>query len=144
LRGTTNGGILPQVIPPHVIVDMESGADMPDPLPLSVPVYQILLSLAAEDSYGYALIRDIRERTEGEVDLTASTLYGALQRMLEEGWIVETGGGAESEGPRRRVYAITLQGRRVVTEEAQRLQRAVRHAMDAHLLDTDGLRTRIL
>jgi DNA-binding PadR family transcriptional regulator len=117
---------------------------MPDPLPLSVPVYQILLSLAAEDSYGYALIRDIRERTEQEVDLTASTLYGALQRMLEEGWIVETGEGAESEGPRRRVYAITLEGRRVVTEEAQRLQRAVRHAMDARLLDADGLRTRIL
>lgn len=115
---------------------------MPDRLPLSVPAYQILLSLAAGDSYGYAIIRNIRERTEGEVDLTASTLYGALQRMLDEGWILETGETAESEGPRRRIYAITDEGRRIASDEARRLHRAVRQAVDAQLLEVDGLRPR--
>lgn len=115
---------------------------MADPHPLSVPVYQILLSLAAGDAHGYALIRDVRERTDGEVDLTASTLYGALQRMLQDGWIAETGEDAASEGPRRRVYTITDLGRRIATEEARRLQRAVRQAVDVHLLDADGLRPR--
>lgn len=115
---------------------------MAEDLPLSVPVYQILLSLARGDSYGYALIRDIRERTDGEVDLTASTLYGALQRLLDEGWIVETGEVAESEGPRRRFYSITAEGRRILTHEARRLHRAVQQAVDARLLEADGLRTR--
>jgi DNA-binding PadR family transcriptional regulator len=107
-----------------------------------VPVYQILLSLAAGDAHGYALIRDIRERTAGEVDLTASTLYGALQRLLDDGWITETGDDAGSEGPPRRVYTITAEGRRVATDEARRLQRAVRQAVEVRLLDAEGLRRR--
>jgi DNA-binding PadR family transcriptional regulator len=114
-----------------------------DPHPLSVPVYQILLSLATGDAHGYALIRDIRERTAGEVDLTASTLYGALQRMLEEAWIVETGEDSESGGPRRREYAITDAGRNVAADEARRLHRAARHAVEVRLLDADGLRPRM-
>lgn len=115
---------------------------MRDPLPLSVPVYQILLSLVVGKAHGYALIRDIRERTGGEVDLTASTLYGALQRMLDDGWIRETGETAGSEGPRRRVYTITVLGREIATAEAGRLQRAVRHAVAAQLLAAEGLRPR--
>jgi DNA-binding PadR family transcriptional regulator len=115
---------------------------MPDPHPLSVPVYQILLSLATGDAHGYALIRHVRERTGGEVDLTASTLYGALQRMLDDGWIAETGEEAGSEGPRRRVYTITAEGRRIATDEARRLQRAVRQAVEVRLLDVEGLRPR--
>jgi DNA-binding PadR family transcriptional regulator len=110
--------------------------------PLSVPVYQILLSLAREDAHGYALIRDVHERTEGEVDLTASTLYGALQRMLDDGWIRETTDYSPSEGPRRRVYAITDAGRAAATAEAFRLQRAVRQAVDVRLIDADGRRRR--
>jgi DNA-binding PadR family transcriptional regulator len=108
-----------------------------------VPVYQILLSLATGDAHGYALIRDIRERTAGEVDLTASTLYGALQRMLEEAWIAETGEDAESGGPRRRVYAITDAGRKVAADEARRLHRAARQAVEVRLLDADALRPRM-
>lgn len=113
---------------------------MRDPLPLSVPVYQILLSLTVERAHGYALIRDIRERTGGEVDLTASTLYGALQRMLDDGWIEEAAVSENgSEGPRRRVYAITARGRDIATDEARRLQRAVSQAVAVRLLERDGL-----
>lgn len=43
-------------------------------LPLTVPVFQILLSLSDRDRHGYAIIQDVRQRTAGEVALTASTL----------------------------------------------------------------------
>ena len=45
-----------------------------DRLPLSVPAFHILLSLVDQDLHGYAIIKDIETRTEGEVRLTASTL----------------------------------------------------------------------
>ena len=52
----------------------------PDPqAPLSAQVFQILLSLIDSDMHGYALIQDIRDRTRGEISLTASTLYAATK-----------------------------------------------------------------
>jgi len=105
-------------------------------LPLSVPVHQILLSLADQDRHGYAVIQDIRERTEGEVDLTASTLYGALSRMLSDGMITEV----KSPKPkpqdwdsRRRYYRISTYGRSVARVEVLRLYRVLEQAMDRGL-----------
>ena len=99
-------------------------------LPLSVPVYQILLSVSDRALHGYAVIQDVRDRTGGEVELTASTLYGALRRMLEAGMVTETGvpAGVEDDDPRRRYYAITPFGRRVARAEAGRLERALAQA----------------
>lgn len=99
-------------------------------LPLSVPVYQILLSVSDRTLHGYAVIHDVRERTDGEVELTASTLYGALRRMLEAGMVAETGppAGVDDDDPRRRYYAITPFGRRVARAEAERLERALAQA----------------
>lgn len=111
-----------------------------DALPLSVPVYQILISLTGGDAHGYALIGDIRTRTGGEVELTASTLYGALQRMHDNGWIEETDFLKGTEGPRRRVYGITDAGREIASDEARRLHRSARQAVDAQLLDAKALR----
>ena len=56
---------------------------------LSAQVFQILLSLLDEDLHGYALIQDIRRRTDGEISLTASTLYAAVKRLLASEWIEE-------------------------------------------------------
>ena len=98
-------------------------------LPLSVPVHQILLSMAECDRHGYAIIQDIRERTDGEVNLTASTLYGALSRMLEHGMIVEIAGPeADTGGAPRRTYRITDFGKEVARAEARRLARALDQA----------------
>lgn len=114
-----------------------------DPLPLSVPVYQILVALARGPAHGYALIEGIREGTGGEVDLTPSTLYGALHRMLERRWIVEEAEEpSEAGGPRRRVYGITEEGREVARAEARRLHRAAGLAVEARLLDASGLEPR--
>jgi DNA-binding PadR family transcriptional regulator len=102
-----------------------------DQLPLTVPVFQILLSLVDRELHGYALIKDIDERTAGEVSLTASTLYGAVARMLDARLIEEC--PTDREG-RRRSYRITSTGRSLVRREAERLARAAGWARDKRLL----------
>ena len=102
-----------------------------DRLPLTVPVFQILLSLVDRELHGYALIQDIDERTGGEVSLTASTLYGAVARMLDAGLIEEPPSDAAS---RRRSYRITRAGRALGRREAERLARAAGWARDKRLL----------
>ena len=102
-----------------------------DQLPLTVPVFQILLSLVDRELHGYALIKDIDERTGGEVSLTASTLYGAVARMLDAGLIEEC---PTNDKDRRRSYRITRAGRTLVRREAERLARAADWAREKRLL----------
>ncbi len=99
-------------------------------LPLSVPVFQILLSLADRHLHGYAIIQDIRQRTDGEVVLTASTLYAAIKRMLDGGLVEELDDrpAPEEDDSRRRYYGITPLGLEVARLEAARLDRALRMA----------------
>ncbi len=97
--------------------------------PLSVPVYQILLSLCDRRLHGYAILQDIRERTHDDVRLAAGTLYAALPRMKGDGWVVEvTEGSDATDDSRRRYYEITDLGTQVLQEEARRLRRAVEMA----------------
>ncbi|HKO16662.1 MAG TPA: PadR family transcriptional regulator, partial [Gemmatimonadaceae bacterium] len=85
------------------------------PAPLSTQVFQILLSLVDDDLHGYAIIQDVAERSDGEVRLTASTLYAAMKRLLESGWIEErtTRPRGAPDDPRRRYYRLTTLGREV-------------------------------
>jgi DNA-binding PadR family transcriptional regulator len=101
--------------------------------PLSPQVFQILLSLVDQELHGYALIRDIEERTEGEMRLTASTLYGAIKRLLELRWIEELE-LAPGEDERRRVYRLTRSGRAGARAEAQRLSVLTAQALRKNLL----------
>lgn len=107
-----------------------------DQLPLTIPVFQILLSLVDDELHGYALIRDIDARTDREVRLTASTLYGAIARMLDAGLIEES--EPPSEETRRRTYRITRAGRAIVRREAERLARAAAWAREKRVLTRTG------
>lgn len=107
-------------------------------LPLSAQVFQILLSLADRDLHGYAIILDVRERTEEAVNLTASTLYGALQRMLDAGFIEEVEVRRADDDPRRRYYSLTKYGREVARAEARRLERLTEMARLKRLLPAQG------
>ena len=104
-------------------------------LPLTVPVFQILLSLSDRDLHGYAIIQDIRDRTAGEVELTASTLYAAIKRLLDTRLIdeLDTRPGPEDDDPRRRYYGITALGLDVARLETARLERAVKMARQKKL-----------
>jgi DNA-binding PadR family transcriptional regulator len=92
--------------------------------PLTAPVFQILLSLVDEDLHGYAIIQDIAARTGGEVRLTASTLYAAVKRLVDAGWIEEVADRPvrSKDDPRRRYYRITRVGRAAARAEARRLE----------------------
>ena len=104
-------------------------------LPLTVPVFQILLSLADRELHGYAIIQDVRERTAGEVQLTASTLYAALKRMLDAGLVeeLEERPAPDEDDSRRRYYRVTPYGLDVARLEAARLARMVRMARQKRL-----------
>jgi len=92
-------------------------------LPLSEPVFQILISLASRDLHGYAIMREVEKRTDGRVTLSTSTLYGALQRMMRDDLVAraEAPADADSDDERRRYYCVTDFGHEVVTAEARRI-----------------------
>ena len=96
-------------------------------LPLQSATFHILMALASEDRHGYAIIRDIEQRTNGKLRLSAGTLYRSIQRMLEQGLLVETNErpAPELDDERRRYYRITAFGNAVARAEARRLNELV-------------------
>jgi DNA-binding PadR family transcriptional regulator len=92
-------------------------------LPLPSATFHILMAVAAEDRHGYAIILDIEQRTGGALRLSAGTLYRSIQRMLEQGLLVETNDrpAPELDDERRRYYRITPFGTAVARAEAARL-----------------------
>jgi DNA-binding PadR family transcriptional regulator len=96
-------------------------------LPLSPAAFHILVALADDDRHGYAIIQEVAARTGGDVTLSAGTLYRSIQRLLEQGLILETSErpAPELDDQRRRYYRITPRGRLVARAEARRLQQLV-------------------
>ena len=92
-------------------------------LPLQPAVFHILMALSEADRHGYAIIQDVADRTGGTVRLSPGTLYRSIQRMLEDGLLVEIDDrpDPEEDDERRRYYRITPFGRNVARAEAQRL-----------------------
>ena len=99
-------------------------------LPLPPATFHILMAVAEEDRHGYAIIQDVAARTGGALKLSAGTLYRSIQRMLEQGLIVETRERPEPEldDERRRYYRITEIGTAVARAETRRLTQLVRLA----------------
>lgn len=97
---------------------------------MQTAAFHILLSLSTEDRHGYAIIQDIARRTDGEVLLGAGTLYRTIQRLLEQGLIVETGErpAPDEDDERRRYYRITEQGAAAARAETERLSQLVKLA----------------
>jgi DNA-binding PadR family transcriptional regulator len=98
----------------------------------------ILLALADEERHGYGVMKEVEDRTGGEMRLGPGTLYGAIKRMLAEGLIEESDERPDPEldDQRRRYYRITDFGRRVAGAEAERLQGLVNTARARKLLRT--------
>jgi len=102
-------------------------------LPLPPATFHILLALADEDRHGYAIIQDVAVRTGGDLRLSAGTLYRSIQRMLEQGLLIETRDrpAPAFDDERRRYYRITPLGRAAARAEARRLTKLIdlaRHA----------------
>jgi DNA-binding PadR family transcriptional regulator len=95
-------------------------------IPLPSHHFEILVTLTSGDSHGYRIVKDIEERTEGNVSLGVSTLYAAIKRLVDGGLVEDAGAQANerSGGPPRRYYRITELGREVAYLEASRLRSA--------------------
>ena len=92
-------------------------------LPLKPVVFHILLALADEHRHGYGVIRTVRERTRGQIQLQTGPLYRHLKRLLAEGLIKESDARAISDDPRRTsCYRLSTLGRNVLKLEARRLE----------------------
>lgn len=100
--------------------------------------FHILMALADGDRHGYAIMREVEVRSEGQVKLGPGTLYGAVQRMLESGWIEESDGPDEEQGERRRYYRLSPDGRAALSTEAARLQQMVKLAQRKKILPARG------
>ena len=103
-------------------------------LPLPPVTFHILVALAGGERHGYAIIQDIAARTDGELKIQAGTLYRSIQRMLEQGLVVETGSPILADDERRRYYRLTPFGREVAQAEARRLEQMVRLARRSGLV----------
>jgi DNA-binding PadR family transcriptional regulator len=99
-------------------------------LPLPPATFHILLSLVDEERHGYAIIQDVEARTEGDLRLSAGTLYRSIARMVEQGLIAEVlkRPAARLDDERRRYYRITSFGTAVARAEMARLSQLVRLA----------------
>lgn len=93
-------------------------------IPLSESTFLILVSLAAHPKHGYAIAKDIQDLSDSRVILSVSTLYTTLKRLLEDGLIERSGEAADLDesGRPRKTYALTDQGRRMLSAETARLR----------------------
>lgn len=99
--------------------------------PLTEPVVLILASLAEQPRHGYALLADIEKLSEGRVCLSTGTLYGAIRRLLDDGWIERF--EQEDTSRDKQAYKMTKAGRRALESEALRLR---------HLMQLTAMRLR--
>ena len=100
---------------------------LPEHKPLTEPVFFILISLAAGPRHGYGLLRDIEAISDGRVKLSTGTLYGALRRLLDDGWIRRF--EQEDTSRDKQAYELAEEGRSQLHGEVERLQSLVRTAV---------------
>jgi DNA-binding PadR family transcriptional regulator len=122
---------------------MKDKRDPRESLPLTPTVLHVLLALADGDKHGYAIIKEVRRRTDGEVELGASSLYAVLKRLLADDVVSETDERPDPslDDERRRYYRLTRFGHAVVIAELQRLESVIMQARAKQLVWNTG-RTR--
>lgn len=99
-------------------------------LPLKPLDYLILLALTKSELHGYAIVRDIEERSDGAVDVEAGNLYRSIRRLLDAKLLTESDKrpAPDLDDERRRYYSLSTLGRRVLAAESLRLRALIRYA----------------
>jgi DNA-binding PadR family transcriptional regulator len=95
--------------------------------PLTPAVFHILLALAGGKRHGYGITKEVLRQTDGQVRMGPGTLYGTLQRLLDQDW-VEAVEGPDKADERRRYYRLKGLGRRALEAEVERMDSLVRTA----------------
>ena len=94
-------------------------------LPLKPKVLHILLALADGPRHGYNIMQEVAARTDGQVRVWPAGMYGTLRELEELEWIVESEKRPTEDDERRRYFALTPLGKRVLNSEVQRLEAIV-------------------
>ena len=117
---------------------MSTAASREPPLPLSATDYHVLMVLAEDDLYGYAIMKAIEEDSRGAVCPEIGSLYRILARLMSEGFVDEIGtpkhAPTEHRGRPRRYYRLTKAGRVALQGESIRLHGVVELARERSLL----------
>jgi DNA-binding PadR family transcriptional regulator len=105
-------------------------------LPLKPKVLHILLAVADGPRHGYSIMQEVRQRTDGQVRLWPAALYGLLRDLEKRDLIVESDKrpAAEEDDERRRYFALTPHGKRVLDGEVRRLEAIVHQARASRAL----------
>jgi len=104
--------------------------------PLPAASMHIVLALLDGELHGYALMGRVEDLSDGAVRMGPGTAYGTINRLVDDGLLVETTDRvARDDSERRRYYELTANGRRVALEELARLQSIV-HKIGRHLPGT--------
>ena len=92
--------------------------------PLKNNHFHILLALSSSNMHGFAIQRDVKEQTGGQLHLWPATLYGSLDELCERALIAELKDPAArpAESERRRYYRITESGKHALAAEAERMR----------------------
>ena len=103
--------------------------DIYSQLPLREPTFYILLSLSPGAKHGYAVLKGVENLSNGRVKLSTGTLYGAIKRLLDRGWIRRVDDPIPNDtGRQRKAYELTELGRNMLNAEIARLMELVRVA----------------
>ena len=99
--------------------------------------FYILLAVVDEDRHGYAIMRQVEADSRGTVRIGPGTMYTAIRRLLEYGYLreVESRVDPSLDDARRKYYRVTAAGRAAMTAEAERLAGLVKLARMKHILD---------
>lgn len=91
--------------------------------PLTEATFFILLSLSPSPKHGYAIMQEVKELSNERIKFSTGTLYGAIRRLLEQGWIKRVADPKPNPTDReRKAYALTDKGRKMVNAEVERLR----------------------
>lgn len=106
---------------------MKQNDEIRDQLPLTEATFFILLSLSSGKKHGYAIMKDVERLSDGRVSMSTGTLYGALTRMLDQGWIERVDEPQQGARPRNS-YVLSGVGTQIMQAETERLMSLVQAA----------------
>ena len=114
---------------------MERSRRVEQHLPLSNLTFHVMVALGSGVSHGYAIGKEVEERSGGRLSPTTGALYQVLRRLQEDGLAEEAPRPRDgNDDARRRYYRLTARGRAVAAAEAQRLDALVAAARAKRLV----------
>ena len=116
----------------------ESPRDIKDHVPFTDLSFHVLLALGDGASFGYAIGKEVEQRSGGRLNPTTGSLYQALRRLHDEDLIAEAQQPKDEivADSRRQYFRLTPFGRRVFAFEAQRLEDLIAAAREKKLVPT--------